>query len=72
MRYPDGKYFDDAKVISDLNGPLQLELREHACAKVLENLHVQPGSPMSHFLAENLMYRTFVTGARVLRQGRLP
>jgi CRP-like cAMP-binding protein len=72
LRYPDGRYFDDQKVVDDLSRPLRLEMREHACSKVLDNLAVRPGTRTSHFLAENLTYRTFVINAKVIRQGFPP
>jgi hypothetical protein len=38
VRYPDGRFFDDYEVLNDLSRPLQLELREHQCEKVLLDL----------------------------------
>ena len=63
MRYPDGRYFDDYEVLNDLSRPLQLELREHQCQKVLSLLRLSPGSRTSHLLSEHLHYRTFVSVA---------
>ena len=72
VRYPDGRYFDDRSVIDDLSRPLQLEIKEHHCANVLAQLGVRTGSRLSHYLADNLAYRTFVSGARVIQAGFPP
>ena len=72
VRYPDGRYFDDRSVIDDLSRPLQLEIKEHHCAKVLQHLNIRPGSRLSHSLADSLSYRTFVTGAAIIHQGYPP
>ena len=72
VRYPDGRYFDDRSVIEDLSRPLQLEIKEQQCASVLSMLGVRTGSRLSHFLADHLAYRTFVSGARVIQAGFPP
>ena len=56
MRYPDGRFFEDNDVLGDLSRPLQLELREHSCDKVLRLLGITRGSRTSHLLADVLEY----------------